>query len=194
MWNEPMPTWRKARKEHRCQGDTCSKIIARGARYLDRVVREPANSHLRYCEACAAPVLERANSYHHFRGRNDFADRYQQCISSAHWKSLKREVIEQRGSRCERCKGEGVSLELHHLHYRSLGSEHPEDVELLCADCHARADEARESKARPKRKDTDEALIVGPDGARWGKIDPDTIYLVFEDGRHLPVKLKSKEA
>lgn len=192
MWNEPMPTWRKAHKEHRCQGDACTKIIAPGERYLDRCLREPANSHLRYCEPCGAPVLERANSYHAFNGRNDFADRYQQCISSAQWKSLKREVTEQRGNRCERCKGEGVPLELHHLHYRSLGSEHTEDVELLCTDCHSQADEARESKARPPKRDDSQALIVGPDGAHWGKINPDTIYMAFKDGRHMPVRLKGK--
>jgi len=194
MWNEPMPIWRKARKEHQCQGDACTKIIALGERYLDRCLRDPETRHLRYCDPCGAPVWERANSYHAFKGRNDFADRYQQHISSAHWKSLKREVIEQRGNRCERCKGESIPLELHHLHYRSFGSEHPVDVELLCADCHARADEVRESKARPKHYDPHEALIVGPDGARWGKIDSDTIYLVFEDGRHVPVKLKNKGA
>jgi hypothetical protein len=63
-------------------------------------------------------------------GRND--DRYHQYISSVQWKSLKHKVIEQRGNRRERCGQESASLALHHVHYRSLGSEQPEDVELLC--------------------------------------------------------------
>jgi len=47
------------------------------------------------------------------------------------------------------------------------------------------------------RDGTIEGWIVGPDGERWGKLDPDTIYLVLRDGRYVPVpsltqKWKSK--
>ncbi len=41
MWNEPMPKWRTARKQHQCQGDGCAKVIASGERYLDRSLRDP---------------------------------------------------------------------------------------------------------------------------------------------------------
>jgi hypothetical protein len=38
-----------------------------------------------------------------------------------------------------------------------------------------------------------EGLIVGADGeAHWGKFDPDTIYIVLQDGRNVPVQLKRK--
>ena len=40
------------------------------------------------------------------------------------------------------------SLTLHHVHYRSLGSEQPEDVELLCRKYHTGPDEARAAKGR----------------------------------------------
>ena len=143
MWGEPMPKWRKAQKQHQCQGDGCGRVIAKGERYLDRALPEPRNSHLRYCQKCAEPVIERANGYHFFNGRSDFPDRYQQRISSGHWKRQKREIIEQRGNRCDRCEQVNASLHLHHIHYRSLGREQPEDVELLCPQCHAAADEAR---------------------------------------------------
>ncbi len=99
MWNEPKPKWRMARRQHRCQGDGCAKVIALGERYLDRALRDPAHSHLRYCQGCAETVMERANGYHHFNGRNDFPDRYEQRISNAEWKALKRTVAEQRGDR-----------------------------------------------------------------------------------------------
>jgi 5-methylcytosine-specific restriction endonuclease McrA len=189
MCNEPMPKWRTAQKQHQCQGDGCAKVIAPGERYLDRVLRDPTHSHLRYCQECAEPVIARANGYHFFDGRNDFPDRYQQHISSVQWTSLKRKIIEQRGNRCERCGQEGASLALHHLHYRSLGSEQPEDVELLCPECHKGADEAR----RPKRDYPQEGLIVGIDcEAHWGKFDPDTIYIVLQDGRNVPVTFKRK--
>ena len=192
MWNETTPKWRTAQKQHQCQGDGCAKVIAPGERYLDRALRHPANSHLRYCQECAEPVVAKADGYHFFNGRNDFPDRYHQRISSAQWKSLKRKVIEQRGNRCERCGQVSASLELHHVRYRSLGSEQPEDVKLRCPECHAGADEARVAKSRPKRDEPQEGLIVGIDGDHWGKLDPDTIYIPLQDGRYVPVPLKRK--
>jgi hypothetical protein len=182
-----MPKWRKAQKQHQCQGDGCTKVIAPGERYLDRALRHPRNSHLRYCQECAGPVIQMANGYHFFDGRNDFPDRYQQRITSQQWKVLKRKVIEERGSRCQRCGQESASLHLHHMHYRSFGSEQPEDVELLCAECHTKADEARATKGRPKYEVPEEGWIVGPDGEHWGRLDPDMTYAVWPDGRYLPL-------
>lgn len=218
MWNEPMPKWRKAQKQHQCQ--SCAKVIAYGERYLDKALREPAHRHLRYCRDCAEPVVRRAIEDRWFNGRNDFPDRYQKRISSTQWKGLKREIIEQRGNRCERCEKESASLALHHLHYDSLGSEQPDDVELLCAECHTEAHESplliwlkrfakigephlreaarqlirnMEAAKAPWPKPQEEGLIVGPDGeARWGKFEPDTVYIPLQDGRNVPVTFKRK--
>lgn len=192
MWNEPMPKWRKARKQYQCQGDDCGEVIEPGERYLDRAVRQPENGHLRYCRKCAEPIMENASGHHSFRGRNDFPDRYHQHISSTQWKSLKLEVIKERGNRCRRCGKASASLELHHLHYHSLGSEQPEDVELLCNECHTAADEARAGKSQPVRDEPQECLIVGNDGDHWGKLDPDTIYIPLPDGRYVPIVRKGK--
>jgi len=149
MWNEPTPKWRTARKQYQCQGDGCAKVIASGEQYLDRALNQPAHSHLRYCKECAGPVVEGAAAYHFF-SRSDFPDRYAHRISSTEWKSLRREIIEQRGNRCELCRHEGGSLVLHHLHYKSMGNEQPEDVQLLCSTCHEPADEKRvEARLRP---------------------------------------------
>jgi 5-methylcytosine-specific restriction endonuclease McrA len=97
-----------------------------------------------------------AEGYHCFNGRNEFAARYQKYISSGEWKRRKLKIIEQRGNQCERCKLVGVSIEVHHVHYRSLGNEKPEDFELLCRECHAAADEARAAKGRPRRAEPPE--------------------------------------
>src|SRR5262249_18432495 len=118
-------------------------------------------------------------------------DRYQQRISSAQWKNLKREIIKQRGNRCEHCGQESASLE---------GSERPEDVELLCPECHTRADEARAAAFRQSdaltkwlssqwwpKHEPEEVWIVGPDGEHRGKLDPDMVYIPLQDGRYVPV-------
>jgi hypothetical protein len=192
MWNEPMPKWRTARKQHQCQGESCSKGIELGERYLDRVLRTPAHSHLRYCKTCAVPVIASADSYHFFNGRSDFPDRYVQHLSSSEWKSLRCKVIEQRGNKCERCGQRSESLSLHHLHYRSLGREQLEDVALLCHECHLGADLERASKGRPVNDDPQEVLIVTEHGDHWGKLDPDAIYIPLKDGRYLPLNFKGK--
>jgi 5-methylcytosine-specific restriction endonuclease McrA len=70
------------------------------------------------------------------------------AFSRAAWKRLRSEVIEQRGNRCEQCVQEDVALVLHHLHYKTIGNEQPEDVQLLCSDCHERADEKRAAANR----------------------------------------------
>jgi hypothetical protein len=71
MWNEPMPKWRTARKQYQCRGDGCAKVIAPGERYHDSAIRHRTNNPLRYCQACAKPIIARANDYHMFRGRID---------------------------------------------------------------------------------------------------------------------------
>jgi len=37
---------------------------------------------------------------------------------------------------CEDCANPVVRLTFHHLHYRTLGEESPDDLALLCWDCH----------------------------------------------------------
>jgi hypothetical protein len=59
-------------------------------------------------------------------------------------------------------------------------------------ECHTGADEARVAKSRPKRDAPQEGLIVGIDGDYWGKFDPDTIYILPQDGRYVPNKLKGE--
>ncbi|QIG50423.1 HNH endonuclease [Nordella sp. HKS 07] len=185
MWNEAMPKWRTAHKQHQCQGEDCGKVILIGERYLDKVLSDPEHTHQRYCQECAGPVMAKAKSYHYFNGRNDFRDRYNDRISSTEWKNLRQTIIEQRGTRCQRCGAESGPLALHHLHYRSLGNEQPQDVELLCPECH-------EAARPPKREYPKEGLIAGPGGSQWGEFAPNTVYLpsTLSDGTvlHIPVE------
>jgi hypothetical protein len=69
---------------------------------------------------------------------------YTAYLLSETWRSLKRRIIKLRGYKCEWCKVEGnVSLQLHHLTYERLGCELDTDVQLLCSNCHFKADQRR---------------------------------------------------
>lgn len=69
---------------------------------------------------------------------------YEARLRSPEWQRLKIDMLVKQHGKCARCRRYlPNSLELHHLHYDTLGSERPEDVELLCATCHPPADEAR---------------------------------------------------
>ena len=78
--------------------------------------------------------------------RGESAVRYQRVIRSARWKSLRLLAIAASGGTCTRCHRPGRKprsgqyvgrvLQLHHLHYDTLGRESLDDVRLLCADCH----------------------------------------------------------
>ncbi|MBP3905282.1 hypothetical protein [Turicibacter sp.] len=62
---------------------------------------------------------------------------YNEHIKSKEWKEFKKEVCELRNYKCQCCGVKKKSnLHLHHKHYKTLGSERLEDVELLCMKCH----------------------------------------------------------
>lgn len=51
---------------------------------------------------------------------------------------------------CECCSSLGV-LQVHHLHYHTLGWEDIDDVVVLCRDCHAVADRIRQIATTARR-------------------------------------------
>ncbi len=77
--------------------------------------------------------------------------RYNAVIRSKRWKLLKQARRNLTNNRCERC-GRADYLELHHLHYQTLGNESLEDVELLCESCHEAADEEREIRVQHEQE------------------------------------------
>lgn len=74
---------------------------------------------------------------------SDWQTRYEIRINSPEWKILKFNLINQRGSKCERCETRTIYLEMHHKTYDRLGRELSSDLELLCHDCHVIADKQR---------------------------------------------------
>lgn len=57
-------------------------------------------------------------------------------IQSDFWKQFVARVVFWRGHECERCGDRQCPLEGHHLTYARLGKERPEDIMLVCAECH----------------------------------------------------------
>ena len=62
---------------------------------------------------------------------------YADYIKSEMWRQVRLWRMEIAGFKCERC-GHRDSLEVHHLHYRTLGRERPQDLAVLCDGCHRR--------------------------------------------------------
>jgi len=66
-------------------------------------------------------------------------DDYQEYLGSSHWLNLS-EKFKEKIKKCEvdGCKEE-VGLEIHHLHYQTLGNECMRDLVLLCRKHHQEA-------------------------------------------------------
>ena len=60
---------------------------------------------------------------------------YYEYIKSAEWKSKADAAKERAGGRCQVCNKTG-NLNAHHRTYERLGKELPEDITVLCRDCH----------------------------------------------------------
>ncbi|HVT89685.1 MAG TPA: hypothetical protein VHD56_12585 [Tepidisphaeraceae bacterium] len=70
---------------------------------------------------------------------------YQEYMNSPQWAEFRLEAIEAASRQCQRC-GNAEDLEVHHLHYDTLGHESLNDVEVLCKSCHRIADIERKSQ------------------------------------------------
>lgn len=80
---------------------------------------------------------------------------YEIYIHSREWREKADAALVRAGHRCERCGADRwfVRLEVHHVTYVRLGCERPEDLEVLCHDCHRRHHDAlRRGSLRPHRQ------------------------------------------
>lgn len=60
---------------------------------------------------------------------------------SHHWKRYRKLRIKKAKYRCEMCGDDAPPLQVHHLHYRSLGRESMKDTLVLCVKCHKKEHE-----------------------------------------------------
>jgi 5-methylcytosine-specific restriction endonuclease McrA len=73
----------------------------------------------------------------------EHSDEYVATLASPRWRRLRAAVIEEQANVCLDCGAYTSLLELHHLHYRTLGEERMDDVIALCQPCHRKADRRR---------------------------------------------------
>lgn len=58
-----------------------------------------------------------------------------QYLISPEWKAKRKQVLKAANYSCQRCKAE-TDLHVHHISYKNLFRENPEDLVALCSDCH----------------------------------------------------------
>lgn len=59
---------------------------------------------------------------------------YRKHLTSSKWKQFRKDVMWDRDKKCECCGG--VAQHVHHWDYETFGNERPEDVAILCVECH----------------------------------------------------------
>jgi hypothetical protein len=95
------------------------------------------------------------------------AVKYLARIASADWERLRILRIAEAHGKCERCRRyRPNSLQLHHLHYRTLGKEQRGDLELLCCECHEDADSERRATVRHETEQRHWARVLA-----WAESD-----------------------
>lgn len=63
------------------------------------------------------------------------ASKYPEYIRSREWMGRRRLAITRARCRCQLCNSPD-NLEVHHRTYERLGREDPEDLTVLCSECH----------------------------------------------------------
>ena len=67
--------------------------------------------------------------------KRNWKRKYKKYLLSDEWAQLKIDLFDHRGRECERC-GSDKYLQVHHLSYKNIFNEEPEDLEILCKSCH----------------------------------------------------------
>lgn len=68
--------------------------------------------------------------------KNRASVNYLEYLHSPTWFAMRAKIFKSRGRRCESCGATKSSIQIHHLHYTTLGNERPKDVIILCFQCH----------------------------------------------------------
>jgi len=61
---------------------------------------------------------------------------YEKYLQTPEWKEKAKEAYKRAGHRCQLCNRNKIEIHAHHRSYERRGEELPEDLIVLCADCH----------------------------------------------------------
>ena len=63
---------------------------------------------------------------------------YQDYLSTPEWNIIRKFALRDANYQCQLCDATGVMLHVHHKRYPRRGEEQPEDLIVLCENCHAK--------------------------------------------------------
>ena len=79
--------------------------------------------------------------------------KYIDYIKSKEWKKVRLGLFKLRGKKCEKC-GQTKLIHVHHLTYKNLFNEKPEDLQILCKKHHEDAHGRKFKKYKTKKTKT----------------------------------------
>lgn len=71
---------------------------------------------------------------------------YDEYLQTDHWKIVRKQALGRALYRCQVCNADQKRLDVHHRTYERLGREKPEDLTVLCCDCHKTFHESEASQ------------------------------------------------
>lgn len=80
--------------------------------------------------------------------RTQKKEKYKKYLLSDEWAALKIDLFKHRGYSCERCCSK-TKLHIHHLNYKNIFNEEPEDLIILCVKCHEKEHNKSIKKKKP---------------------------------------------
>jgi 5-methylcytosine-specific restriction endonuclease McrA len=63
---------------------------------------------------------------------------YREYLETHEWQRTRKDALKRADRKCQLCNAEGTELHVHHKTYERRGEELPEDLIVLCKDCHAK--------------------------------------------------------
>jgi 5-methylcytosine-specific restriction endonuclease McrA len=72
------------------------------------------------------------------RKKREITPEYRQYLQSKHWQEIKTKALAKADGHCQMCGKEHTKLNVHHIHYYTVGHESLEDLLVLCPKCHAK--------------------------------------------------------
>lgn len=91
---------------------------------------------------------------------------YKTYLESDAWRARADAAKRRAGYRCQLCNRSRtqVILNVHHRTYERLGNEQPDDLTVLCGDCHKTYEDHRKQNARRLKQESVARML---DNARW---------------------------